>query len=100
VVYHGVSGMTSRDLGPQTEARYSAGALILDADDVTRVVARTRDPLLGPEIPSEQHGIVPNVVFPTAIEPLESSDSEHIVFYGMADSRIGAARLRRTGLPS
>ena len=68
---------------------------------MTKVIARSRDPLLAPEVPSEQGGIVPNVVFPTAIEPLESAGgSDYLVFYGMADSRIGAARLRRTGPPS
>lgn len=101
VLHHGVSGIVTRDLGPQRNARYSAGALILDANDITRVLARSREPLLGPEVASEKHGIVPNVVFPTAIEPLDGSGgSEYIVFYGMADSRIGAARLRRTNSPS
>ncbi len=36
---------------------------------------------------------MPNVVFPTALEPV--SDTEAYVFYGMADARIGVARLRR-----
>jgi predicted GH43/DUF377 family glycosyl hydrolase len=35
---------------------------------------------------------VPNVVFPTAIERIEGS---MFVFYGMADSKIGVARLDR-----
>jgi predicted GH43/DUF377 family glycosyl hydrolase len=35
---------------------------------------------------------VPNVVFPTAIEEI---DGIHYVFYGMADSKIGVARLDR-----
>ena len=37
--------------------------------------------------------MVPNVVFPAAIE---SIDGHHLVFYGMADSRIGVASLHRT----
>ena len=36
--------------------------------------------------------VVPNVVFPTAIEEI---DGTHFVFYGMADSAIGVARLVR-----
>ena len=36
---------------------------------------------------------MPNVVFPTAIEAI---DGRHFVFYGMADSRIGVARLEGT----
>lgn len=79
VIHHGVSA----------ELHYSAGALILDTADVTRVVARSRVPLLAPETPEEREGIVGNVVFPTAI------DGEN-VYYGMADARIGVARLRRT----
>jgi predicted GH43/DUF377 family glycosyl hydrolase len=35
---------------------------------------------------------VPNVVFPTAIEEI---DGQPFVFYGMADTKIGAARLVR-----
>ena len=35
---------------------------------------------------------MPNVVFPTAIEEI---DGVHFVFYGMADSKIGVARLDR-----
>jgi predicted GH43/DUF377 family glycosyl hydrolase len=98
VLYHGVAGTPARSLLPQPDVRYSAGALILDTADVTRVVARSVEPLLEPELREERTGIVPNVVFPTAIEPLyESASTDHHVYYGMADSRIGVARLRRTG---
>jgi predicted GH43/DUF377 family glycosyl hydrolase len=34
---------------------------------------------------------VPNVVFPTAIDPLGEAEAD--VYYGMADARIGAFRL-------
>ena len=97
VVHHGVSGTRVRGFEPQTDVRYSAGVLILDATDVTRVVARSVEPLLEPELPEELTGTVPNVVFPTAIEPLEESASPaYDVYYGMADARIGVARLHRT----
>jgi predicted GH43/DUF377 family glycosyl hydrolase len=36
---------------------------------------------------------VPNVIFPTAIVEI---DGTHFVFYGMADSNIGVARLVRS----
>jgi predicted GH43/DUF377 family glycosyl hydrolase len=36
---------------------------------------------------------VGNVVFPTAIESIEGT---RYVFYGMADAKIGVARLERT----
>ena len=99
LVYHGVAGETARGFDAQPRVRYCAGAMILDADDVTRVVARSRTPLLEPELPEELTGTVGNVVFPTGIEPVPGADDTFDVFYGMADSRIGAARLRRTGQP-
>ena len=64
--------------------------MILDADEPWKVIARTEEPLLAAETEDEKSGIVPNVVFPTAIEEIEG---KHFVFYGMADSKIGAAQL-------
>jgi predicted GH43/DUF377 family glycosyl hydrolase len=97
VLHHGVSGTLIRSLQPQPDLRYCAGALVLDAADVTQVVARSVEPLLEPELPEERSGIVPNVVFPTALEPVQDSESPaYHVFYGMADARIGVARLLRT----
>ena len=72
--------------------RYEAGALLLDLDDPSRVLARTAEPLLSPETLEELVGTVPNVVFPTAIEEIEGA---LYVFYGMADTSIGVARLDR-----
>lgn len=91
VVHHGVSGRTvggTFDL--QQHVRYSAGALLLDADDPSRIVARSAQPLLEPASDAERHGTVANVVFPTALERV---DDTFYLFYGMADSRIGVARL-------
>ena len=97
-LYHGAAGTPTRDLMPPPDVRYCAGALILDPDDVTRVVARSAEPLLQPEIPEEQSGTVPEVVFPTAIEPaIGSGPDAYDVYYGMADTRIGVARLSRVG---
>ena len=42
--------------------KYSIGAALLDKSDPSKVLARTRDPLLRPE-PSEREGYVPNVVY-------------------------------------
>ena len=42
--------------------------MILDAERPWQVVCRTSTPLLEPETADERSGIVPNVVFPTAIE--------------------------------
>ncbi len=42
--------------------KYSIGAVLLDKDDPSKVVARAREPLVRPE-PSERDGYVPNVVY-------------------------------------
>ena len=95
ILHHGVTGEieTGTAFTHQQKVNYAAGAMLLDADDPTIVLARTSEPLLAPETEEERSGIVPNVVFPTAIERV---DGEHYVFYGMADSQIGVARLDRT----
>jgi predicted GH43/DUF377 family glycosyl hydrolase len=42
--------------------KYSIGAVLLDKADPSKVLARTREPLIRPE-PSERQGYVPNVVY-------------------------------------
>ncbi len=94
LLHHGVSGHIPDGWDPTTQqVSYGAGAMILDPTDVTRVLARTAEPLLVPETDDERTGTVSNVVFPTAIEEI---DGERYVFYGMADAKIGVARLART----
>jgi beta-1,2-mannobiose phosphorylase / 1,2-beta-oligomannan phosphorylase len=96
LVYHGVSGRIAERADLQQNVRYCAGAMLLDHREVWRVLDRTSEPLLEPETGEERRGIVPNVVFPTAVD--ERPDGNWDVYYGMADSRIGVARLtRRSG---
>ncbi len=90
LIHHGVSGTLAPGWGPQSDARYSAGAMLLDPDDPGTVLARSPRPLLEPLTSPEREGTAPNVVFPTAIEEI---DGQRFVFYGMADSSIGVARL-------
>ncbi|MGH8774939.1 MAG: glycoside hydrolase family 130 protein [Jiangellaceae bacterium] len=90
LIHHGVSGRPAQQWGPQQGVSYAAGAMLLDPSDPARVLNRTQAPLLSPETEDERSGTVPNVVFPTAIEQVEGG---RYVFYGMADSRIGVARL-------
>jgi predicted GH43/DUF377 family glycosyl hydrolase len=93
LLHHGVVGHVPAGFDPSTQhVTYGAGAMILDTDDPTEVLARTAEPLLAPETSDERHGTVSNVVFPTAIEEI---DGRHFVFYGMADAQIGVAELRR-----
>src|SRR5437660_9751999 len=42
--------------------KYSIGAALLDKNDASKVLARSREPRLRPE-PSEREGYVPNVVY-------------------------------------
>jgi predicted GH43/DUF377 family glycosyl hydrolase len=91
-IHHGVTGELVDGWAQQQRVNYHAGALLLDPEDPSRVLARTPEPLLSPEAPQETAGTVPNVVFPTAIEEIEGVS---YVFYGMADTRIGVARLDR-----
>lgn len=92
LLHHGVRGVMAPGWATQTDLHYAAGAMMLDAGDVARVLARTAEPLLAPSTPEERSGAVANVVFPTAIEEI---DGRRFVFYGMADARIGVAQLDR-----
>jgi beta-1,2-mannobiose phosphorylase / 1,2-beta-oligomannan phosphorylase len=86
IVYHGVTAGADG-------VRYVAGAMVLASQDVSHVLFRSRLPLLEPETKHEREGTVGNVVFPTAIDVRDAGDAD--VYYGMADFKIGAARLRR-----
>ena len=92
LIHHGVQGVLTHGVDQQERVHYSAGAMILDAADPSKVLARTSVPILAPETAAETCGTVPNVVFPTATEMV---DGVRYVFYGMADSSIGVARLDR-----
>ncbi|WP_441004892.1 glycoside hydrolase family 130 protein [Agreia sp. PsM10] len=94
ILHHGVTGVINSAFAQQQKVNYAAGGMILDGDDPTKVISRSPEPLLFAETEDERSGIVPNVVFPTAIETI---DGVRFVFYGMADSKIGVARLDRRG---
>ncbi|MFF5173227.1 hypothetical protein ACFY3U_11370 [Micromonospora sp. NPDC000089] len=93
LIHHGVTGYAPPGWDPAAQrVEYAAGAMLLDPADPARVLARTAEPILAPATDDERAGVVPNVVFPTAVEQV---DGVRFVFYGMADSRIGVARLDR-----
>ncbi|WP_354528848.1 glycosidase [Nakamurella sp. UYEF19] len=93
LIHHGVAGALVPGVDQQQAVHYAAGAMILSAGDPSVVLARTAKPLLEPALGAEINGIVPNVVFPTAIEQI---NDRTFVFYGMADSQIGVATLDRS----
>jgi predicted GH43/DUF377 family glycosyl hydrolase len=79
VLTHGVGPMRT----------YSIGALLLDLDDPTRVIRRTKQPLLTPQ-PDEQNGYVPNVVY--SCGALLHGETL-LLPYGIGDANIGFATI-------
>ena len=93
-IYHGVSEVSASP-GSARELRYSAGVLVLSEIFPHIIRYRSREPVLAPELPLERQGIVANVVFPTGIDRRDDlgTPDRFDVYYGMADNRIGVARL-------
>ena len=75
--------------------RYSAGVMVLSNEHPRVVRYRSAEPVLTPVLRKERRGAVPNVVFPTGIDRRDDlgAPERFDVYYGMADSRIGVARL-------
>ena len=74
---------------------YSAGVMVLSQEHPRVILHRSVEPVLTPRLKEERHDTVPNVVFPTGIDRRDDpGQPDRIdVYYGMADSRIGVARL-------
>jgi predicted GH43/DUF377 family glycosyl hydrolase len=72
-VYHGVTS------SPLT---YALGALLLDAGDPSRVLGRSREPILAPEMPYEREGFFANVIFTCG---LVAEGDRVRIYYGAAD---------------
>lgn len=94
MIYHGLSELTS----PGDDAPhlcYSAGVMVLSREHPRHIRYRSAEPVLTPMLPLERSGTVANVVFPTGIDRRDDlgSPDRFDVYYGMADKRIGAARL-------
>lgn len=79
-LYHGVDRRSC----------YAMGALLLDGDDPSRVLARSDRPILTPTEPYECSGLFNDTVFSCGHVPL--GDGERIrLYYGAADSCVAAA---------
>jgi predicted GH43/DUF377 family glycosyl hydrolase len=94
VVYHGVSEIEE----PGSDAHplcYSAGVMVLSKEHPSVIRYRSTEPVLTPVLPEERHGTIANVVFPTGIDRRDDlgSPDRFDIYYGMADYRIGVARL-------
>ncbi len=81
LLYHGISHHT----------KYRLGAALLDLNDPTRVLARTDEPILEPELSYEKFGQVPQVVFPCGAVVVGDT---LFVYYGGADTVVGAAHIK------
>jgi predicted GH43/DUF377 family glycosyl hydrolase len=102
IIYHGV-GEVADSSAAGHHLCYSAGVMILSKEHPREIRYRSAEPILTPTLPQEQSGIIANVVFPTGIDRRDDlgSPDRFDVYYGMADDRIGVARLDLPGsLPS
>ncbi|MNC07372.1 Beta-1,4-mannooligosaccharide phosphorylase [compost metagenome] len=84
--YHGVSNTCNGFV-------YSMGAALLDLECPSKVLYRTSDYILTPELSYETTGFVPNVTFPCAA--LCDGDTGRIaLYYGAADTYVAVAYTR------
>ena len=91
-VYHGVATHFA------SASVYQAGAVLLDIEDPSRVLARSRNNILEPREMYEMIGQVPNVVFPSGMivdrfdaAGVADPDSPVRIYYGAADTCVGLA---------
>ena len=85
VLYHGVENQNPA----LRRVCYRLGALLLDLDDPTKVLARTDHAIMEPETYYERFGLyIPNVIFPTANIV---KDGLVYLYYGVCDTAIALA---------
>lgn len=74
---------------------YSAGAILMDLEDPTRIVAHSDGPIMVPEADFEKEGFLAEIVFPTGV--VEQGDSL-LVYYGAADTYVGVVEYKKEAL--
>jgi predicted GH43/DUF377 family glycosyl hydrolase len=94
ILYHGVSEVDESKNG-EHHLCYSAGVMVLSKQNPQTILYRSAQPVLTPLLPEERQGTIANVVFPTGIDRRDDlgTPDRFDIYYGMADNRIGAARL-------
>lgn len=80
LLYHGISRGPAR--------HYHLRAALLDLNDPTKVIARTRDPILEPDMSYEKEGLVSDVVFSCGAVVVNDT---LLVYYGGADKVLAVA---------
>lgn len=74
--------------GADETNRYCLGALLLDPDDPSEVIARSEEPVMEPTAPYEQEGFFGNVVFSSG----QVVDGDELtIYYGASDQVICGA---------
>jgi beta-1,4-mannooligosaccharide/beta-1,4-mannosyl-N-acetylglucosamine phosphorylase len=81
--YHGVSGTCNGFV-------YSIGAALLDLEHPSKVLYRSRDYLITPEVDYETRGFVPNVCFPCSVL-CDAPSGRLAIYYGAADTYSAVA---------
>ena len=94
IIYHGV-GDLAQPSADKHQLCYSAGVMLLATGHPRTIRYRSTTPVLTPAMPEERLGAIANVVFPTGIDRRDDLGlpDRFDVYYGMADDRIGVARL-------
>ena len=73
--------------------RYTAGLMLLDLKDPSKVLSVYQQPLLAPELPMEtEEGFRQNVIFPCAMVPEE--DGTVKIYYGASDTCVCLAEAK------
>ena len=76
-------GQTEWDL--YWNKRYTAGVMLLDLDDPSKVIGMSKEPLIVPDMPYESdYGFRQNVIFPGGM--IVEDDGSVKIYYGAADS--------------
>jgi len=88
LIYHGVSPTTQES----PVGRYCAGAVLLDRDNPTRLIARSTLPMICPERTYEREGFAPDVLFPTGAI-YDEKEGELMLFSGCADEVVSVLRM-------
>ena len=94
ILYHGVSKIEESG-NDKRQLCYSTGVMILSKEHPQHIHYRSVEPVLTPTLPQERCGTIANVVFPTGIDQRNDLglQDRFDIYYGMADNRIGLARL-------
>lgn len=81
LIYHGVSG---------EDHYYRVGMVMLDLNDPSKIIARTKDFVFEPQEEYETDGIWTGCVFPTGII---EKDGKYYIYYGCADKYVSLATM-------